>query len=301
MKVAGLFLLLAAPLSGQTVQVTLSPHGPTVGDPVEAVIALRLDPDALAAEPRFPVWKETWGEADVLRHSEPRKVSESLYEQHLTLAAFRTGRVPLPPVEIAVPLRSRTVRVSTPEGLSLDVRSVLPQGARDLRPKAARPPVALPVGEAFWWTLAAMLAACLALGFLLYRQHRRAGVPAAAAPAVLTPFDELAVALKRLAGEPAVRLHTGLSLAFRRYLGRSLDFGAQESTTSEVQRRLLASRLPAPLVRQSVDLLRACDLVKFARQEVGAERCRERLDTARQAAGEIEERLRPAAPLEATG
>jgi hypothetical protein len=305
---AALALLAALPASAQQVQVSLSPNQPTVGDRVEAVIALRLDPataGALAADPRFPVWRRAWGETDILATSDPRRSLEPdgavVYRQHLTLAAFRPGKVPLPPMAIAVPLRSRTVQVSTPAGLSLDLRSVLPRDAKGAKPKAPKPPVGLPIGDAFWWTLAGMLAACLALGLLILRQSRKAG-PAEAPRPELAPLPELAAALDRLAAEPsAVRLHTGLSLAFRHYLSRALGFGAEESTTSEVQRHLLAGRLPAPLVRQSVELLRACDLVKFARQEVDPERCRERLDAARRIGTEIEEITRPAPVLEAAG
>lgn len=302
-------LLLALPASAQKVQVSLSRSQPTVGDRIEAVIELRVDSTTareLSADPRFPVWGRTWGEADILATSPPGKTLEAggtvVYRQHLTLAAFQTGKVPLPRMEIAVPLRSRTVQVATPSGLSIDVHSVLPQDAKKkLRPKAPKPPVPLPIGDAFWWTLAGMLAACLALGLLILRQGRKVAEAEAPRPD-LAPLPELAAALDRLAAEPsAVRLHTGLSLAFRHYLARVLGFGAEEHTTTEIQRYLLAGRLPAQLVRQSVDLLRACDLVKFARQEVDPERSRERLDAARRIGMEIDERTRPVAALEATG
>lgn len=303
-----LVAITAVPLQAQQVQVSLTPNRPSVGDRVEAVIALQVDPAVLAAEPRFPAWGRTWGEVDILAASPPRRTDEAdgsaVYRQRLTLAAFRPGKVPLPPMAIAVPLRSRTVQVSTPAGLSLDLRSVLPKDEKNLKslaPKPPKAPVPLPVGDAFWWTLAGMLAACLALGFLILRQ-RRSAEPAEAPLPDLAPFPELAAALDRLEAEPsAVRLHTGLSLAFRRYLARTLGFGAEEHTTTEIQRQLLAGRLPAPLVRQSVDLLRACDLVKFAREEVNPERSRERLDAARRIGMEIDERTRPAPVLEATG
>jgi hypothetical protein len=56
-------------------------------------------------------------------------------------------------------------------------------------------------------------------------------------------------------------------------------------------------------VRQTVELLRACDLVKFARQEVGETQARERAEAARRIAGEFETHLAPREPeaLEATG
>jgi hypothetical protein len=91
-----------------------------------------------------------------------------------------------------------------------------------------------------------------------------------------------------------------LSLALRTYLGRTLAFPAAESTTSEIQRRLLARQLPAALVRRTVELLRACDLVKFARQEVGEATAVERLGAAREVGGAFERLLAPppAAPAD---
>lgn len=235
-----------------------------------------------------------------MEKADPEKVSGTTWSQRLVLAAFRTGQVPLPPVQIAVPLRERTVQVPTPAGLSLDVRSVLPKGEKNPQPKPERPPVPLPVGEAFWWTLGAMSLVCLILGALLLRK-RKTAEETEALPA-LAPYEELATSLDRLAGEgSAVRLHTALSLAFRRYLSRTLDFPAEERTTSEIHRSLLSGRLPAPMVRQAVELLRSCDLVKFARLEVEEDLSRQRIDTARRIAGEIEERLQPAEPLEKAG
>jgi hypothetical protein len=306
--VRALLFLLATSASAQTVQVTLSRHQPTVGDRIVATITLQVEPGSLVAEPRFPTWKATWGEAEVVEQARPEKVSETTWRQGLVLAAFRTGQVPLPPVQIAVPLRDRTVQVSTPAGLSLDVRSVLPKGEKKPRPKPERPPVPLPVGEAFWWTLGAMSLACAVLGLLLLRQRRNREEPEAEQPA-LAPFEELAVALDRLAGEgSAVRLHTLLSLAFRRYLARTLAFPAEERTTSEIHRLLLSGRLPAPMVRQAVELLRSCDLVKFARLEVDEDLSRQRIDTVRRIAGSIEERMEerlravtPPIPLERAG
>lgn len=298
--IKALVLLLALPASAQQVQVNLSPHQPAVGDRVEAVITLQVS-EKLAADPRFPTWQATWGEAEIVEKAEPQRVSDTTWRQRLVLAAFRTGQVPLSPVKIALPLRDRTLQASTPAGLSLDVRSVLPKGEKNPQPKPEKPPVPLPIGEAFWWTLAAMLLACLVLGLLLLRQWRNRGEEETAT-AALPPFEELSAILDRLDGEASTfRLHTLLSLAFRHYLARTLTFPAEERTTSEIHRLLLAGRLPAPLVRQSVELLRACDLVKFARQEVDQDLSRERIGTARRIAREVEERVRPAEPLEKAG
>ncbi len=117
----------------------------------------------------------------------------------------------LPPVEVAVPFETRTVKARTADGLALEVRSVLPKDEHNPRAKPAAPPVSLPLGERFWWTAASLGALCLLLGWLLFRRRAQAAAPAVPA---LPPFEELAAALDRLAAEPsALRLHTGLSLA----------------------------------------------------------------------------------------
>lgn len=301
---AVLSLLLASPLLAQPaprVTVTLNPQQPTVGDRVEAVLTLTVPTADLAAEPRFPVWSGKWGEAEVLLEGPGQKISEeggvATYQQRIVLAAFRPGKVPLPATNVAIPQKNRTLQAATPAGLGLDVRSVLPADEKQQVPRPPAPPRQLPIGERFWWTLAASLALCLLAGWLLWRRRKTAAEGPGAVP-VLAPFEELSGELDRLlSAEPSpVLLHTRLSMALRRYLGRVLPFPAVESTTSEVMRQLQSRRMPGPLVRQTVELLRACDMVKFARQEVGDARTRERLDAARQLGRDYETLFAPREP-----
>jgi hypothetical protein len=283
------------------------------------VLTLRADPAALAGEPRFPAWGTTWGDAEILEKAEPQRVQEkegatagngaTVWRQRIVLAAFRPGQVDLPPVDVAVPLRDQTTQAQTPAGLSFTLRSVLPAG-EEPAPKPPAPPRQLPIGDAFWWTLAGSLLVLLAVAWALRRRLRAEAAAAEVPRPALAPFEELLGELDLLAAEPSVvRLHTRLSLALRSYLSRSLSFPAAESTTSEIHRILLSRRIPGAVVRQMVELLRACDMVKFARQEVGEERSQERIATARQLAREIETWARPVEPvalppqerLEATG
>lgn len=294
--VAAMFVT-AGTAFAQSVDVALNPRTATVGDRVEAVLTLRTDA-SLVGEPRFPVWGKTWGDAEVLAKEPARKAGDGTWRQRIVIAAFRTGKVDLPPVEVAVPQRDRTVQART-AGLSLNIRSVLPPNEKDPKPKPPAPLRPLPIGAPFWWTLAAMSAACLLLGWALWRQGRRVEEGEAGKPQ-LSPYEELVARLDSLAGESSmVLLHTRLSLVLRDYFGRTLSFPAAESTTTEIHRRLLAQRVPGTLVRRTVELLRACDLVKFARQEVGESQGRERVAAARQLARELDEHVRPPEPAEA--
>jgi len=295
-----LAFLLAAPALAQAppVTVTLTPNGPTVGDHVRATITVRARTADLAAEPRFPVWGKSWGEAEVFGKSEPVKVSEqggvATWEQKVEIAAFKPGAVALPPVAISLPMKTGTVQAPTPASLAMTVRSVIPQGEKDPQAKPPAPPRPLPIGSRFWWTVAALAAGCLAAA-AFQRRTRQGAVETPALP----PLAELVAELDRLRAEPSmIALHTRLSFALRRYLGRRLPFPAVESTTSDVYRQLVSRRMPGPLTRQTVELLRSCDLVKFARQEVGETLGRERAEAARRIAGEWEAHFAPPPPVE---
>jgi hypothetical protein len=281
---------------------------PTVGDLVTVELRLELPAGtALDGEPRFPAWRDAWGGAEVVEAGRVAMAEAAgggrSWVQAVVLQVFRPGRMPLPPREVAVPLATGTVRLSTPAALAVEVASVLPPPAGDaaaIPPAApAAPPVALPWGAAFWWTAVVGAALCLA-AVLLLRRRLREESPAAPARPPAPPFEELlaALAAARGAASPAEG-HTTLSEALRRYLGRRLHFPALESTTTEVQRHLLSRHLPAALPRQSVELLRACDLVKFARRPATAGAVERWAAEAEAVAGGLETHLRPAEPAEA--
>lgn len=289
----------AAAVDAPDLAVAVEPAEATVGDPIAVILTLEVPAGDLAATPRFPAWGDSWGEAELVEIGEPEQRAEgghTGYRQRVVVRAFRPGRIPLPPVAVAVPLVEHTVELATPADLTLGIRSVLPADAQtaDLAPRPPRPPHPLPWGRAFWISAAALAVACLGAALLLTR--RAAPVPARHEDEP-DPLAELARALERLAGEPdAERLHTGLSLAVRRYLARRLGFPALESTTAEIARRLRAGGPPGLPARGAIELLRACDQVKFARVRPGAARGERRRAEAGELARAVEEALAPAVP-----
>jgi hypothetical protein len=279
-----------------------------VGDLVPVTLVVDLGDAAPDAPPRFPAWQDSWGDAEVAAAEEPERAVEDgrvLWRQRVTLQAFRPGEVALPPVEVAVPLAGGTRTIATRDDLALSIGSVLPvppaeAGADEAipPPQPAAPPQALPLPAAFWWTAAILSAAILALLVpMLLRRRREA---AAAGRARLEPLPELAAALAGArAAESAVDGHARVSLALRRYLGRRLGFPAAESTTSEVQRQLVARHLPNGLPRRAVELLRACDLVKFARRPAARAEVERWAGEAEAVAREVEAHLAPPEPAAA--
>jgi hypothetical protein len=272
--------------------VTVSPAEPRIGDRVQAEIILRTTGPA-TAEPRFPVWEERWGDAEVLAVEPARRMADGSWRQGVTLAIFETGPATLPAVEVQVPLADGTTRAARSQPLVVPVASILPQGGEEevtaLPPEPVRP---LPAGPGFWWAVAGLALACTALGCLLWRASRR--VREAVAALALSPIEAFTRALERLRREgDSERLFTGLSLELRRYIGRALGFPAAEGTTTEIQRRLRERGLPPDLVRETLELLREADRVKFARGGAERPRAERRLSDAERLADAVERWLQP--------
>lgn len=272
--------------------VQLEPAAAAVGDPVVATLALALPGADAAREATFPDWTRGWGEAEVLNASTVERTTTGdgvLLVQRLRLTAFRPGRTALPPVEVRL-TGEPALRVTTPPGLALDVRSVIAADDKELKPAPPAPPRALAVPESFWWTLAVGGALTALAAVLAWK--RRPGVDPLAAPQ-LSPLAELERALGLLAAEAPAGAFAHLSQALRRYLGRRLGFRALESTTTEVQRRLAALRLDPALVQRAVRVLRLSDQIKFARRPAESSEAAARIGETREIAAAVESHLLP--------
>ncbi len=305
------------------VKVEVSPEEITVGGRVEAKLTLVWMGSEPTAEPRFPTWQDRWGGAEVLGWSEVDafvdQSARRIYRQTVTLTSFEVGEVSLPRVTVALPLAGETLELRSGDGVGFEVLSVLPPQPEDaeadgegeadgdggdddaaeepLEPRGAAPPVALPAERLFWAVDATLAGLCLLGAWLLARRLGTAAGGEAAAEPLLEPLDEILARLRRLdasaGSEPA---HTAVSLALRRFLGRSLGFQAVESTTSEIQRRLRGTPVPVPAAQRAVRLLRDCDQVKFAALEVAPEVTDDRILKSQALAQEIDAGLHPAEP-----
>jgi hypothetical protein len=309
-------LAVAAPLEATvpSLDVHLEPEAITVGDRVTATLTLTAPGERVDGQPRFPDWQGAWGEAEVLEAGPVERVGGSAasaetvtWRQRLVLTSFRTGEVPLPRRTVTLPLRTdrapdraadrgdEPAQLRTPADLALSVRSVLPPGTDpgEAEPAPAAPPQPLPAGSRFWWTLAtAALLAVATLATAVARRPRTVARPARRA----APLEELLESLRGLSVEASAELgHEELSLALRRYLGRSLDFAAVESTTTEIRSHLRRRGVPSELTARVGEVLRACDGVKFACERADRTALARRLDLVREIARELACRLHAAA------
>ena len=302
---SGVFVLLLVlgltPLQAQTgaVAVELRPEEITVGDRVTARITLVWDGETPAAAPRFPAWQGAWGAAEVLEVGAVESFGQAgrrVYSQSLVLTVFTTGEIELPPVTVTMELDGRAVEVRTRGGARLNVVSVLPRDRQlsELEPRPPAPFAPVAAGRRFLWTAAVLAALCgLAAAALAWRLARR-GAPGAAPRTPLTPLEELMAAVTRIdpgaGSEPA---HTAMSLALRRYLGRTLGFQAPERTTSEITRDLRRTRLASDVVDRALGLLSRCDQVKFARREVPEAETVSSLVALQEIGRDVDDALRP--------
>ena len=301
------------PAGDAQLSVALTPESPTVGERVTAVLTVTVPAQDLTGDPEFPPWGPTWGEVEIFDVQEPRELARRqgtvTWRQRLELTAFRPGPNPLPPVTVRVPLETGPVEVATPEGLALEIASVLPvqpeappsagstapTPREPPEPRPPEPPRRLPLGTAFY-ALAAALGTAL-VGLLLFLWLRPQIAEDAATPR-LAPLAELEQRLDALQTELSPTAgHVDLSMALRRYLGRRLGFAAPESTTTEIRRRLASRHLPDAATRKALQVLTGCDLVKFAGRRDAPDRLAEalasRVEMTRSAAREVEAHLRP--------
>lgn len=287
--VAGL-LVLPSPGRADTlrrVQVEVSPAVATVGDRVTVTLVV----DSPGGEPQFADPGPKWGEADVVEaRAAERRAGGSAWARQVVVSAFRPGKLELPAATVRLP--GGDAAASGP--IPIEIRSLLPAEPEKVEPKPPAAPVPLAIDPAFWWLLALFGGLSLAAASWLVeleRRRRAAARPVRSVP----PLEELESALAALGpGSPPEPGHAALSLALRRYLGRSLGFHAAESTTSEIQRELAARRLAAPSIKGAVALLRDCDGVKFARRPATGEELSRRVVAALELAAAVESHLRPA-------
>jgi hypothetical protein len=264
------------------VKVSFVPATATVGDLLVATIEVPAGDTA----PRMPDWTYGWGDLEVVEAPPVTREADGKWRQRVTLRAFRAGSIGLPPLPIQLLGLEGEPTLQTPRGLTVEIRTVLPAEG-DAKPEPPRPPRPLPVGKAFWLSLAVGLSGVAALALVGGRRKRD---ESAAAAKQLPPLDELVAALSRLPQEPT-SAHVGLSAAFRRYLGRSLSIRAEEGSTPEIRRELSRRPVPGELARRAVDLLREIDGVKFARVAAALTDVAERSARAERFAREIEARF----------
>jgi len=274
---------VAAEETPPRVDLRLDPPEVTVGDPVTATITLEVPAGTPVA---FQDDLKQWGGVAVLSIEAPPPETDGdrqRVRRVLHLAAFETGDLALPPLELRVG-EGEGATMARSDAATLRVRSVLGEGEElaDLRPPWEPPPVArwLP------WVLAALAAAALVGAYRRWRRRRPAESARPAEP-MLPPDAEALQALAALLASPLLargevkRFHVELAEIVKRYIHRRFGVPTLERTSAEVTHDAQAAGVEPAALALVVRVLQGCDGVKFARQRPEAADCRGRVEQAR--------------------
>ena len=230
------------------------------------------------------------------RSTEGERQVKLVYE----LALFEVGEreIKVPPVSYQV--AGGQAREAPRPTASVTVKSVLPEGAEEI--KDIRGPRELPLSVWQWAGLigaALLLVALVAAAILLWRRLKGQEKEEERTPPLPAHLEALA-ALDRLETEDLVSRgqlkehHVRLSWIIRRYLWRRYRVPALEETTGMLARWLRASGRAPQEAEAFLPLLAQADLVKFAKHRPEDTAAREAVRCAREIVNATKPREMPA-------
>lgn len=292
-------LILAAAcvgLAGEPpeLEVTVPEAAVSVGDQVLVRVMARGGEDLM------------WGELEVEEGAEDSwAVVDGPHELagarppawELVLAPMEVGEIALPAFNVVVRDPGGEAReISASDRPLVRVASVLPPGeGADVQPVPLRDPLGVS-GFPWEWVLPAAPPMLALAAALTWWGRRRKSTEGTSAPPP-APFDELESMLvkleRRVGREPAEGVCDRLAVGLRHYLERRCDEPAEEMTSFEL--RLLTRKLgwSEAIQRGVQSVMGTADRVRFGRFPTDDQELRRAINTARDAAVEIEQHLRP--------
>lgn len=278
--------------------VIVDPAKTLIEKPVTLKLIINLQPGEKAV---LPEKLHLPDDAELLhiQSGEPQKEEGGGITQTVTyeIVLHKVGHVTIPELEYKVIDANGDEEERTAGPAKVDVQSVLTNAEGEPQPKDIRSPVEVPLHwKRFIIPVAALIGAMIA-GILLYRWFSRRERPEVAPPPlpVKLPHEIALEEIETLRaddpfGQGSAREHFfRLSEIVRKYIEGRYGVLALERTTHEIEsefdERFVMMEIKAPLM----NLLKACDLVKFAKQKPG----REQADTAVNRAVEFIEATKP--------
>lgn len=283
---------LAAPpaAAASDVEVSFTPDKReiTLGEPARLQLEVVYPAGYQVIFPKVP---RVWGDFEVRSQSQTRTISsgqgEETTSQVIEVTLFALGTFETP--ELMITFRDLNGRVSDrlAPTVSLTAVSVLSEGDTELRDIRAQ--AELPLLPA--WIVGVMVAlgavaAAAVIYILLRRRSTKVPVPVPVSR-VRSPFeiamDELErIELLDLPARQIYKEHSSLiSDCLRRYLEAAYEAPLLERTTDEIRMALRKVAIHPNHSSETIELLRECDLVKFAKFEPGVEAAREYTTRAR--------------------
>ena len=294
--VAGILAAACVGLAGEppALEVTVPEAAVSVGDRVPVRVMARGGEDLM------------WGELEVGEGAEESwAVVDGPHELagarppawELVLAPMEVGEIEMPAFNVIVRDAGGEAReISASDGPLVRVASVLPPGeGEEVQPAPLRDPLGVS-GFPWEWVLPAAAPMLALAAALTWWGRRRKGVEGTSAPPP-APFDELESMLvkleTRVGREPAEGVCDRLAVGLRHYLERRCGEPAEEMTSFEL--RLLTRKLgwSEAIQRGVQSVMGTTDRVRFGRFPTDDQELRRAINTARDAAVEIEQHLQP--------
>lgn len=279
---------------------TLSRTSATIGDTLTYSVRVRVPAGWKVA---FPPRKPALGDFQVLGGQRLPEDDAGggwiVSGEDLTLAAYETGSLAVPPTPIRAVSASGDSIVLSGDTLFVDVNGVLGEGDGELRDIKGLATV--PEGSN-WRVIGLAGLAAVALLIAVYLMRRRSAMKALA-PGT-PPVAPHIAAMRRLEALLASRLietgrfkefYTELSDLLRVYLSRRFLIPAPEMTTRELEVRLEYLGLPNSFRRRTCRVLSESDMVKFAKFKPGMESA---IEAAKLTEGIVRERMEALASAE---
>jgi hypothetical protein len=268
LMVIALMLSVVSGASAQgNVAVTLSVGGeaPTVGD----VIPLTLQvTHPVGWRVIVPTLEKQWGEFEVRSQSTPVITASGngteTTTQKIEVVRMRPGEIQTPAFTLSIADDQGNLQNVEVAPVSVVVQSVLVAGdtqLRDIKPQAE-----LLSSQRMWWPLPAATALGVIglLGYVIQRRRNRPVIDKR------TPRERALAALRTLEAqkpqtpEDIKAACVEIAIGLRDYIAATTTIPARDLTTSELARQLKLNDVPADWNIQAIEVLRACDAVKFA-------------------------------------
>jgi len=296
LRVCAVLLAGLLALSGRAaepgISLTLDPREATIGDQLSLGIAVEADASyELSLEPigpelgNFSVISGGWA-------AEETTAAGKRWNWQGQIAAYETGTLELPPIQLRLSRGGEAVALST-EAVSVELTSVLDAAdaeadsaeIADLKAPASIRPDFRPM-----WIALSILLGLIFLAAVVWWLHRRYAARFAAVPQAQDLFSRVPPHVwvyealqelidRRLPEQGQVDLfYEELARILKRYLGGRFRIDLMESTTSEIHGLLSQTGIESNPAREAETLLINCDQVKFAKSRPDAPSCKQAVE-----------------------
>ena len=273
------------------IQVTLriDKEEPTIADRIQLSMEVTADEDYEVRMPRFGEKLEQFGIVDY-DTTQPELIEGNRTRQSRSyiLEPFLSGEYSIPVMKFIFSKKTEDDAILhelETEAITLQVKSLRPEAAAELKIHDITPPEELPkepVSRA-WLMLGGVVLVLGAAGaVLIFRRRKEVKNLQPVIPAHETAFQQLeALVAENLPEKHAIKeFYQRISDILRQYIENRFGLHAPEQTTEEFLGTLAVTRTLSPPQKQLLkEFLKHCDLVKFAEHQPTTEDIQKTFDS----------------------